>query len=147
MADLLALFGNLTPNNHQVTSSETLNYNCVAWAAEDVYRRWWPSPNNQIHYWPSGIPRQETVDVFVRAFAKLGYVPCDSRELENGYQKVAIYVNSAGAPTHMARQTVSGQWTSKLGRLEDIVHEGLECLEGKDYGRVFLILKRSRQRT
>jgi hypothetical protein len=145
MADLLSLFGNLTPQNHKVTSPETLNYNCVAWAAEDVYRRWWPSANSRIHYWPSGIPRQETVEVFVRAFVRLGYAPCDSRELEEGYQKVALYISSAGIPTHMARQMDSGKWTSKLGTLEDIVHESLECLEGKDYGSVFRILKRKRR--
>jgi hypothetical protein len=145
MADLLALFGNLTAQNHEVTSPETLSYNCVAWAVEDKYRRWWPSTNNRTHYWPSGIPRQETVEVFIRALAKLGYALCDSRELEEGYQKVALYVSPAGTPTHMARQTDSGKWTSKLGMLEDIVHESLECLEGKDYGKVSRIFKRERR--
>jgi hypothetical protein len=145
MADIRSLFGNLTALNHKVTSPQTLNYNCIAWAAEDTYRRWWPSPNSHTFYWPSGIPRQETVEIFVRAFAKLGYTPCDSRELEDGYQKVALYVNASGVPTHMARQQESGKWTSKLGSLEDIAHDNLECLEGKEYGRAVLILKRQRK--
>jgi hypothetical protein len=56
-------------------------------------------------------------------------------------EKVALFADPAGIPTHAARQLASGQWTSKLGQAEDIEHE-LRALEGEIYGVVALILKR-----
>lgn len=83
------------------------------------------------------------MECFVTTFSKYGYQPCESDDLEAGYEKVAIYVDSTGTPTHMARQLGSGTWTSKLGKLEDIEHTTLEQLEGeKSYGSAYQILKR-----
>ena len=79
------------------------------------------------------------------AFSRNGYQPCQSDQLEPGYEKVAIYVDSTGTPTHMARQLSSGTWTSKLGRHEDIEHTTLAQLEGEGedtYGVAYQILKR-----
>ncbi len=61
--------------------------------------------------------------------------------LNFGFEKVALFVDAAGMPTHAARQVNSGAWTSKLGNSEDIEHE-LRALEGDIYGTVRLILKR-----
>ena len=79
----------------------------------------------------------------------IGYEVCPigSRALEPGVQKIALYVDEDGTPTHAARQLPSGEWTSKLGRAEDIRHKTLEALEGSagqppGYGRAKLILKR-----
>lgn len=65
-----------------------------------------------------------------------------SLELDDGYEKVALYVDNAGIPTHMARQLPNGEWTSKLGQLEDISHNDLDALEGTQYGRLYCILAR-----
>lgn len=61
--------------------------------------------------------------------------------MEQGYEKVALYVDHDGKPTHAARQLPTGRWTSKLGKIEDIEHE-LEGIAGSVYGSVAKILKR-----
>ncbi len=93
-------------------------------------------------FWPSGIPRRETIDVFIQAFGTLGYIPCPTADVEPGFEKIAIYVNPARKPTHVARQLPTGKWTSKLGKLEDIEHESLNGLRGSSYGSEFFFLKR-----
>jgi hypothetical protein len=69
------------------------------------------------------------------------YQLCESRNPEADFEKVAIYVDEDEIPTHMARQLSSGDWTSKCGDLEDIIHT-LEGLEGSAYGKVSCIMKR-----
>jgi hypothetical protein len=80
---------------------------------------------------------------FKEAYRTLGFEVCQSKELEEGYEKVAIFSNQYGKPTHAARQIESGKWTSKCGSAEDIVHE-LKGLEGDQYGSVACIMKRPR---
>jgi hypothetical protein len=69
-------FPNLHVNNHKVTSPQTPEYNCIAWAAGDDERWWWPGPHPHV-YWPPGFPRIETIDNFIAAFATLRYEICD----------------------------------------------------------------------
>lgn len=142
--DLENLFASLQPSNYRIASEETQEYNCVAWAAAENHRWWWPIAP-PFSYWPAGIEREVTLACFVKAFMALGYEQCEDDQLETGYEKVAIYVDPKGTPKHMARQIHSGQWTSKLGMLEDIEHETLEALGGTSYGRVSVILRRLRQ--
>jgi hypothetical protein len=72
---------------------------------------------------------------------KPGYVVGSDESLEPGFEKVALFADAAGKPTHAARQLPSGAWTSKLGIAVDIEHE-LHALEGEFYGEVVLILRR-----
>ena len=74
-------------------------------------------------------------------FGTLGYVPCPDGSLERGYEKVALFTDLQGKPTHAARQLPNGSWTSKLGTYEDISH-GIYGLEGSQYGDVAQYLKR-----
>lgn len=136
---LEALFPNLRYTGYSIESERTTDYNCIAWAAGLTDDWWWPEDGS---YWPLD-PKIESVQSFVDAFNTLGYVACDDPNLEPGFEKVAIYTNTDGAPTHMARQLGSGKWTSKCGKLEDIIH-ALEGLEGPfpAYGRVTQILRR-----
>jgi len=137
----------------KITSPVDDRYNCIAWAACDDQRWWWPAlfprPDGQIDHWPNGVPRTETLDAFIHAFAGLGYSPCISPRFEFGYQKVAIYADADGTPTHMARQFFFLGWLSKLGPQEDIWHWHLRDVEGSDdptsdeYGSVKQILKRN----
>jgi len=73
---------------------------------------------------------------------------CDDDSLEQGFEKVAIYVDEEDdMPSHMARQLESGWWTSKCGNLQDITHQTLSALEGGQdygYGKVTCIMKRKR---
>jgi hypothetical protein len=131
----------LAHTNHEITSSASVRYNCIAWAVGDDQKWWWPSPYVEKYYWPPNAPREETVHAFLAAFASLGFESCDSPSLEPGYQKVALFVKSA-KPTHAARQLADGRWTSKLGRLEDIVHDTIEAIVGDAYGEVTHYLRR-----
>jgi len=134
-ADLEVHFPNLRGTEYRVTSPKDKSYNCVAWAAgvEDKY--WDPS-----YHWPIRI-RHNTVDGWVSLFRSLGYEVCEDTSLERGFEKVVIYSNGEW-PTHVARQRQTGSWTSKCGDDEDIEH-ALEGLEGSDYGRVRVAMKRS----
>jgi hypothetical protein len=136
-----AIFPGLRTTLFDVTSPATREYNCIAWAAGDAARWWWPDPDpDAAVYWPSFVPLEETLNAFVAAFATLGYVPCSGEHVENGFEKVALFV-ADGAPTHAARQRANGRWTSKLGFQEDIEHD-LHALSGDEYGTVALLLKR-----
>lgn len=84
---------------------------------------------------------------FIEAFRTLGYEPCDGAGLEPDVEKVAVYADDAGAPTHAARQLPTGAWTSKLGREEDIEHRDLTGVEGDEYGHVVQLLRRPRSGT
>ena len=137
------LFPRLAGSSYSIDSESTRRYNCIAWAAEDTGRWWQPSPFPMPGvYWPDHLPNTFPLDSLTEVFQDLGYSICDSSASEAGFEKVAIYVDERGQPTHTARQLPTGQWTSKLGRLEDITHETLEALEGSDYGHVARVLKR-----
>lgn len=136
-------YPNLIIHGYKLTSPDTTDYNCVAWAAEDDETWWWPDAQHE-EYWPPGVPREETIEAFQQAFSTLGYEICQDDVLEEGFQKIAIYVNSSKVPTHVARQLPNGQWTSKLGQDEDIEHNNLQGLTGQPgYGEVACIMKKA----
>src|SRR5438034_7711050 len=110
--------------NYRITSSASLDYNCVAWALGFSNAWWWPTPGR---FWPEDVPR-ETLPAFLAAFAGHGYAPCESRHLEPLLEKIAIYAVQ-DKPTHAARQLSTGAWTSKLGPSVDIEHSDLSTLE------------------
>lgn len=127
---------------YKVTSPASREYNCVAWAVEENTRWWWPDAND-IYFWPQNAPRAETLDAFESAFGLLGYERCESTQLEDGWEKIAVFVGSNAKPTHVARQLNNSQWTSKLGSNVDIEHELTELQSLiPNYGSVALVLKR-----
>jgi len=134
--DLGRLFPKLKSGSFSITSPRSASYNCIAWAAEDSERWWWPRGG----YWPQGVPEEEGTEAFVAAFEALGYTTCADGELERGFQKIALYANPQGQAKHAARQLPSGRWTSKCGSLEDIEHE-LGGLEAADYGNVAVYMR------
>lgn len=138
--DWLSDFPKLRAEDFRETSPATAEYNCIAWAAGDSDRWWWPGWS---YYWPRNAPRERSVEAFVRVYSLSGYQHCGDGLLENGFEKVAIYAK-AGKPTHVARQLMNGEWTSKLGQDVDITHVKLSCLEGGIYGHVQVFLKRPR---
>jgi hypothetical protein len=137
---------NLTDGSYAVASPATNRYNCLAWAAGEDFRWWWPDPLN-VSYWPPGVDRSVTAEAFVQAYSILGFSSCPSGDLELGVEKIALYgVGAPGAevPTHAARQLPSGEWTSKLGPLEDITHASADGVAGRPYGRILGYLARRR---
>ncbi len=134
-------FPNLTDTSFRITSQKDRRYNCIAWAADNQNSWWEPSVDG---YWPMGVPRTYTLEAYIQAFLTVGYLPCSTPDLEAQYDKVAIYVDVHGRPTHMARQLPNGRWTSKLGKQEDIEHNALQGVSGSQYGAVAQILRRSK---
>lgn len=124
------------------TSHRTDQYNCIAWAAGECHRPWWPGGTSPEVYWPPNLPADLTLENFANAFRLMGYETCVGAHREWRFEKVAIYVNRKGQPTHAARQSLFGGWISKLGPNVDIKHETLEVLEGGLYGSVEQIMKR-----
>ncbi|MBI1790348.1 MAG: hypothetical protein HYR60_22680 [Acidobacteria bacterium] len=134
-------FPGLTPDNYRKTSDEGA-YNCVAWSVYDT-RQWWELvPNVVGYYWP--IERDDRLEDWIKVFQLHNYAPTDSIDAEEGFEKIAIYVDADGAPQHAARQLASGKWTSKIGQWEDIEHDTLASLEGDEYGTVAQIMRRQR---
>ena len=140
-AKLEDLFPGLRVSRYRLTSPASPDYNCIAWAASQQDAWWWPDEMH-VSFWPAAAPRQETIEAFVEAFSTLGYTPCDIPDWEPGFEKIAIYADDKGTPTHAAKQLPTGAWTSKLGALEDVEHQGLYDLTGSRYGTVVRFLKR-----
>ncbi len=140
VAHLESLFPGLRGSPYAITSPSDDVYNCIAWAANDNGHWWWPDPSPQA-YWPAGVQREESLAAFQEAFLSLGYLVCADEALEAGFEKVALFADADGFPTHATRQLTTGRWTSKLGELEDIEH-ALHDLEGVEYGSVVLVMRR-----
>ncbi len=142
--DLEEHFPRLKQSAYRTTSPESPAYNCIAWAAGDSTRWWWPDAFS-VAYWPPGVPREDTVEAVTAACMSLGYRQCDEAGAEAGYEKLAIYAIGDQAK-HAARQLPGGMWTSKLGQGVDIEHT-LEGLESELYGEVVKIMRRRRPET
>jgi hypothetical protein len=143
-SNLSALFPGLAAEGGQVTSQSEIRYNCIAWAAGDTTRWWWPVPSPwEPAYWPPGVPTDLSLDSFVAAFRTLGYIPCLTSDLEASFEKVALYADR-GMPKHAARQLDDGTWTSKLGKLEDVTHSTVAAVEGSTYGQAVQFMRRPR---
>jgi len=142
-------FENVRPDNFSCTSDRTRDtddkYNCIAWAVGKTDSWWWPKKQSG-YYWPEGLPceplNRETVANFIRAIESEGFELCADGKFENGYEKVALYVNHLNVPKHAARSLPDGTWTSKMGDDEDINHATLEVLEGHGFGKARVFLKR-----
>jgi hypothetical protein len=141
--DLLKLFPGLRNRAWAVTSPPSPLYNCVAWAAGDATRWWWPDAGRD-YYWPPSAPREETIEAFVAAFALLGYEPSSAADEPSPleFERVALFARDS-RPEHMARELATGEWTSKCGRLEDITH-ALDGVRGSVYGAPVAVLRRPR---
>ena len=135
-------FPNLILTGFIQTSLRTPDYNCIAWAAGENSRWWWPD-FQYVCYWPDNLARgDESILNFIKLFEGLGYFVCEDGHLEDEFEKVVLYANGDSVK-HAARQLPSGKWTSKLGSNIDIEHtlEGLEC---PFYGQIIQFMKRSR---
>lgn len=132
---------NLTADNHIETSPSDPLHNCIAWAAGDHLNNWWPFGG----HWPKGVPREETLEAFVSAFETRGFDLCEDGTTEEGFEKIAIYVDANSVPGHAALQLPNGNWTSKIGPFEDIEHTTLDALICNEYGRPEWFMKRKRK--
>jgi len=128
-------------------SSQTEQYNCIAFALGETQKPWWPSKRLKDDYeWPSHLVREEegkeTLQNFIRVFETKGYRVCRSGTLMRGIEKVAIFADLFRRPTHAARQLESGVWKSKCGDYEDIEHYDVNFCSA--YGTAAIYMHRRR---
>ncbi|PWT86179.1 MAG: hypothetical protein C5B56_12860 [Proteobacteria bacterium] len=105
----------------------------------------WPDQDEQ-YQWPIGIERKETLSAFVAFYEACGFLRCTDASVEEGYEKVVIYVLNDSV-THVALQLEDGSWTSKIGDLADIVHIDPSVVAGTGpncYGVPKSVLRRAR---
>lgn len=141
---LIEVFPALADDPHfAVTSPETWEYNCIAWAHEKIRWEWGiiDYPDDP-PYWPEGVPRGEKLSNYIANFQFSGFSVCDSEIPEAEFQKIAIYAHQDDVVTHAARQLPDGSWTSKIGGMSDIRHS-LHALEGDIYGNVAVIMQKT----
>lgn len=140
------IFPNLAAVGYSPKSEKSTIYNCIAYAAGDETRKW-EGFRELGYHWPDGAREGHTLDSLISAFEILGYVICEDETLEADYEKIALYVDNDLLWTHAAKQCEDGQWTSKLGNLEDIIHRTPQALESADpaYGKVACYMKRPRK--
>lgn len=142
-SELEAKWPKLRPGNYAVRSRATGRYNCMSFANGDD-RHWWQAGLHGGRYrWPPKV--SDTLDGWVEIFTSQGYEPTSSREVEKGFEKVAIYLDLTDMlPGHVAKSD-GRVWKSKLGRIQDIEHATLDLLEGDrfcEYGIVEKIFRR-----
>lgn len=135
-------------SSFEVTSKQDFKYNCIAWASIVDNKYIWPGPIRTLdgvtYWWNEDLDHTETLENFVKYFESLGYEKCASSISEEGVRKIAIYGNlSLNKITHAARERRDGLWTSKLGPEQDIVHSSPADIEGRIYGEVLQVMKKS----
>jgi hypothetical protein len=116
---------------YRVTSKKDATYNCVAFAMGDTSKWWDPSPLPGL-YWPEGTVRSPHLDSLIGACEHEGFEVCKSGDLEEGFEKIALYVDDNGFWAHVAKQ-VGNQWCSKLGDEEDVLHPTAHCFGDSAY--------------
>jgi hypothetical protein len=60
----------LAGGGYRITSPSDKKYNCIAHAAGDPERWWWPVPPEvEEVFWPAGVSQEESLPAFRDAFA------------------------------------------------------------------------------
>lgn len=140
LAEIESLFPNLKDAGYEKSSDYSEDYNCFAFAARETTCRLDPAGYADCD-WPDNILPTRFLASFLELYRGYGFEVCANGDLEDGYEKIAIYTNDEGKATHAARQLESGKWVSKIGDLEDIEHNTLQSLEGF-YGKLAKFMKR-----
>ena len=93
-------------------------------------------------------PANTRWDAMVKAYESIGFRLCYGPALEAGVEKLALFgkTDQHGRirPTHAALQLSCGNWTSKLGDFEDVIHRTTEDVNGPQYGEVVGYMARPR---
>jgi hypothetical protein len=138
-------YRSLTQNYYRKTSERTPDYNCIAYVAGDFQKPWWPVPYQAPYFWPiDNVEEDESIKEFIEAFSFLGYECCSDSDFEPDFQKIVIFIDEEGFPSHMAKQLPNGYWSSKCGDLEDIEHDLNSLIGGASmgYGQVAQFMKK-----
>jgi hypothetical protein len=146
------LFPKLAHSTWKIRGGPMGRYNCIAWAAGDTKRHWWPGVAPQ-SFWPNGDPTP-TLNNFIQAYSTLGYAPCNMDSSNDpSIKKITIYTKSNMAMRldevqHASLQRITGVWSSKLGPWELVDHE-FDAVAGHvncEYGDIVQMMSRKRSR-
>jgi hypothetical protein len=137
----------LKPDNSEKLSEVSGKYNCIAFAAGDVSRRWDPPIDGVLdpgQYWPKGAPEDFDLTSLIKVYELHGFSLYLGETNNGDFDVIALYAHDDEEGTHAARFNRDGYWTSKLGAREDIRHDHLSSLEGDHpaYGSVRLLMSR-----
>lgn len=120
----------------EITSPETTQYNCLAWAMHDT-QRWWDTEDD--YFWID-TNKDSLLQTLIEMCQKLGFQICDNAQLEQNYEKIVLFSTDNQYCTHVARQLNNGRWTSKLGQSYDVTHS-INAIENGIYGKATIFLK------
>ena len=142
------LLPRLRNGGYEITSDQADQPNCIGYALgsnlyfDPVAIGGWLAG----YYWPPDIGDDYSVETSLRLFGLFRFQECDGGDLEPGMEKIAIYIGEDQETSHVALQLPSGEWTSKLNKLEDIRHRTLdELISPPEYMAVAKFMSRPRQ--
>jgi hypothetical protein len=121
-----------------ITSPETPQYNCVAWALGDT-EHWWEADEDYL--WLDTSEFDNSLSTMQSFFHYFGFKPIDKPNFKNKIEKIALFSDDGIYCTHVAKQLSTKIWTSKLGVSHDVTHT-LAALEEGIYGNVVMILQK-----
>ena len=134
-------FGDSLKNdvNFKLTSPETYQYNCIAYAL-GMLDRWVDHVDIPWHWWPP-VERGASIRHLVEVFRYFGFEECGMDDkVDDIYDKIAIY-DISDEWTHAARVVTDGIYQSKFGSSYDGLHSSGDVLKAL-YGSVCVIMRR-----
>jgi hypothetical protein len=114
-------------------------YNCIAWVL-GMSDRWIDPLPPYGTYWPAELPRDYGISTFRALFTLFGFVACANVDFEEGWEKIAIWIDDADEFAHVAKVIGPGLFSSKIGEYEDVTHS-LEGMGESCYGSIGLWMK------
>lgn len=136
---LTAAFPNLAGEGFDIVDEPSPRYNCIAYAASDTSKGWWP---DGLNYWPPWATPTNSIESLQEAFTGLGYQESDQGDDEDGFQRVALY-EVQGKMRHATVQAPNGRWRSKMGRGPVIEHRDPASLSRGPYGNPTVFMRRA----
>lgn len=143
--EIIKAFPGLCYDKHfKITSPEDPDYNCIAWSFSRKDCWLWPDEDvDGVDIWPQEAANNPTLRFFIDAYKTGGFTVCNSEQLEESKEKIALYAHpDTEECTHASRQLPNGLWTSKLGPSFDITHSTPYTIQGRLYGMVACIMSR-----
>jgi hypothetical protein len=122
----------------EISSPETGDYNCLAWALNDN-SKWYESEDD--YCWFDKIDRDNKLSTIQKIFEQIGFNLTRNSEYQVDIERVALFSTDNIDCSHLARQIGKNVWTSKLGSSYDVNHT-LRAIEDGIYGNPILFLER-----
>jgi hypothetical protein len=90
------------------------------------------------------VTRAETLQAFIDFYTTHGFAGPSDATYSEDTEKIAIFTDPTGKPTHAAKQIGPSKWASKLGNSYDIEHKR-DAVGGGLYGSIAYYMERPRK--